>query len=534
MTEPLIASPSLGEEIPRKNLREGHDQSEALLLLTDSEGLITYVTDEFASLAGYTGKALIGLSVNCLRHPSLHAALYRDLWSTIQSGESWMGMLLNRRADGQEFWVDMFITPIIDHGQIIEYQAVYQLPGQLLIDRARTVYAVRARGSQPKQLRRPHLGRTIRQTAISCIAFLAMAVVTFLHAPTFLALSVLTAGVIFSWVAHWLEERAFSRFLGESRKIVQQPIKQLIYTGRVDEVGQVQLSQLILKTKLNALTIRLQVTSRNIASQTTQLGGIIRQCSTTADNQQYSLEGIAAATQEFSATNKEVTGKIEETTRLTLSMEDQIKVGHQRVTQSRIGIDSLASQLVKSSGSVSLLIEHSRSIEKILDVIQNVSEQTNLLALNAAIEAARAGESGRGFAVVADEVRLLAQRTHNSTHQIKELIEKLRQGIAEVETTMTHGLRLSEKSVTDIASASQTLDSILDIILEISPLSLQISSATHQQAHTVEEILKKLHAIHLAAEQTAISFDVSLGLSTTLNAQANLQHSLISHLSLKN
>ncbi|WRU62652.1 methyl-accepting chemotaxis protein [Pseudomonas veronii] len=150
-----------------------------------------------------------------------------------------------------------------------------------------------------------------------------------------------------------------------------------------------------------------------------------------------------------------MTGNIEETTRLTLSMEDQIKVGHQRVTQSRIGIDSLASQLVKSSGSVSLLIEHSRSIEKILDVIQNVSEQTNLLALNAAIEAARAGESGRGFAVVADEVRLLAQRTHNSTHQVKELIEKLRQGIAEVETTMTHGLRLSEKSVTDIASASQ-------------------------------------------------------------------------------
>jgi aerotaxis receptor len=52
-------------------------------------------------------------------------------------------------------------------------------------------------------------------------------------------------------------------------------------------------------------------------------------------------------------------------------------------------------------------------------VIENVADQTNLLALNAAIEAARSGDMGRGFAVVADEVRQLAQRTSQSTTQIR-------------------------------------------------------------------------------------------------------------------
>ncbi|NRA18406.1 MAG: methyl-accepting chemotaxis protein [Oceanospirillaceae bacterium] len=82
-------------------------------------------------------------------------------------------------------------------------------------------------------------------------------------------------------------------------------------------------------------------------------------------------------------------------------------------------IKQLSSHICAGEVVISQLNQDTCDIEAVLETIGSIAEQTNLLALNAAIEAARAGESGRGFAVVANEVRLLAQRTGDSTSEIK-------------------------------------------------------------------------------------------------------------------
>lgn len=74
---------------------------------------------------------------------------------------------------------------------------------------------------------------------------------------------------------------------------------------------------------------------------------------------------------------------------------------------------------------INKLNEETKSIESIVEVINEISDQTSLLSLNASIEAARAGEAGKGFAVVADEVRKLADQSMHSVGRIVDIITRI-------------------------------------------------------------------------------------------------------------
>lgn len=65
-------------------------------------------------------------------------------------------------------------------------------------------------------------------------------------------------------------------------------------------------------------------------------------------------------------------------------------------------------------------------------MINEISESINLLALNASIEATRAGEAGRGFAVVAGEVGNFANNTKESLEDVKKVINKIQENVAEM------------------------------------------------------------------------------------------------------
>ncbi|USD40424.1 methyl-accepting chemotaxis protein [Vibrio sp. SCSIO 43135] len=200
------------------------------------------------------------------------------------------------------------------------------------------------------------------------------------------------------------------------------------------------------------------------------------------------LEQLATAMHEMAVTATEVANNAQGAASAAKDADDATEVGSQVVNETTISIDNLSARIDQAVEEVHGLESATANIETILKVINDIADQTNLLALNAAIEAARAGESGRGFAVVADEVRTLAQRTQESTTEIRSMIEQLQAGASSVSAAMNESKTTAVDAVDKAQAANASLQRIRDAIQQISDMNLQIASAAEEQSLVAEEI----------------------------------------------
>jgi len=108
-----------------QNLRTAVSQSANPIVITDPLGNIEYVNPAFEKNTGYSAADVLGQNPRVLKSGEQGPAFYRDLWSTITSGQIWRGQFHNRRKDGSLYWESAAISPVLDDsGKIAHFIAV--------------------------------------------------------------------------------------------------------------------------------------------------------------------------------------------------------------------------------------------------------------------------------------------------------------------------------------------------------------------------------------------------------------------------
>lgn len=99
--------------------------SSAIVSIADKEGSINYVNDNFLKISGYQRAELIGAKHNIVNSGYHPKAFFKEMWRCITKGKIWRGEIRNKTKNGDFYWVDTYIVPLLDEkGKPYQYISI--------------------------------------------------------------------------------------------------------------------------------------------------------------------------------------------------------------------------------------------------------------------------------------------------------------------------------------------------------------------------------------------------------------------------
>ncbi|WP_223414074.1 MULTISPECIES: methyl-accepting chemotaxis protein [unclassified Pseudomonas] len=321
--------------------------------------------------------------------------------------------------------------------------------------------------------------------------------------------------------------RPLNEALSAAESVAQGDLTRPIATHGNDEVSRLLKALATMQQNLRETLQAISGSATQLATAADELNAVTLDSTQGLQQQNNEIEQAATAVNEMTSAVEEVARNAVSTSDATRQSSESAHLGQERVSETASAISALANDVQHTGELVQSLANQSQDIGKVLDVIRAIAEQTNLLALNAAIEAARAGESGRGFAVVADEVRALAHRTQQSTQEIEQMVQGMRNGSSLALDSMNASASRAAETLVMAKRAGDALQTITASVHEIHERNLVIASAAEEQAQVAREVDRNLVNIRDLSVRSATGADQTSASSHELSKLANALQGMV-------
>lgn len=248
-----------------------------------------------------------------------------------------------------------------------------------------------------------------------------------------------------------------------------------------------------------------------INNATTQVTAGSRQISNGSQALAQGSAEQAAAVEELSTSMSEIASKTRKNAGMATHAAELAATIKQNAEKGSMQMDQMLE-------AVKEIQEASKSIGKVIKVIDDIAFQTNILALNAAVEAARAGQHGKGFAVVAEEVRNLAAKSADAAKDTEALIANS-----------------MEKSELGAYIAGETAVSLAEIVVGIKESGIIIGDmarSSEEQSAAIGQINSGIDQVAQVVNQNSATAQESASASEEMSEQADTLEGLVARFKL--
>ncbi|KKO71457.1 methyl-accepting chemotaxis protein [Kerstersia gyiorum] len=488
-------------------------ESDYLISRTDLEGRITYANEAFVIASGFTREELMGQPHNIVRHPDMPPEAFADLWQTLESGNSWLGVVKNRRKDGGFYWVLANVTPVREAGKVVAFSSVRVKPSEQHVTRARHYYErwraghrvaarlVRGRivptgwrglAGALRKLTKPWLAPSmLRYAFFSSLMVLLAALTSLWHLRAadigdtgmwwLLGGSLLASLLIFlyGWRLTARTGKSIEAVVDRAFRLAAGDLGTALQYHDDDPVGRLAFALEMTRCGMNSVALDMRSNTRGVVTVLETISSANKDLQQRTEESAASLEMTATSVDELSATVKHNVDNVKQVSQWTHDCR-------QLAGQAGASVSDVAATMKEIEAG-------SAKISEIIRLIDGIAFQTNILALNAAVEAARAGEAGKGFAVVAGEVRSLAQKSAEAAREVRDLIQESTGRV--------------DAGASKVKAAGSMVDQVMAAIERVDQTMSEISLASNEQHIGVEQVSLAMNQIDGQTQQNSALVD---------------------------